>query len=62
MSLLLSELALRHEGVVRRTGSVPAGGATPVTAAAAFMGESNLLDLLSDLVLHLPACATSIHR
>lgn len=62
MSLLLSELALRHEGVVRRTGSAPVGGSTPSTATAVFMGESNLLDLLSDLVLHLPACATSIHR
>ncbi|CAN0161237.1 unnamed protein product, partial [Scytosiphon promiscuus] len=27
-----------------------------------FLGVANLVELLSDLVLHLPSCATSIHR
>lgn len=59
MSLLISELILRHEGKVRRSGNeaAMAGG-----GEAEFMGEANLLELLSDLVIHLPACATSIHR
>lgn len=74
MSLLLSELILRHEGIVRRSveheteqagtagssgGKAGAGGAG---SGADFLGEANLLELLSDLVLHLPACATAIHR
>lgn len=73
MSLLLSELILRHEGAVRRSASqleaeeAAATGAAgseegPAAATAEFMSEANLLELLSDLVLHLPACATSIHR
>lgn len=76
MSLLLSELILRHEGKVRRSASQEEaeaaaatgskeGGAAAATEAPAepeFMSEANLLELLSDLVLHLPACATSIHR
>lgn len=69
MSLLLSELILRHEGAVRRSAShveaeaLAAGGSEEEAAAEAeFMSEANLLELLSDLVLHLPACATSIHR
>lgn len=61
MSLLLSELILRHEGVVRRSASQEgAAGAAPEVGE--FMTEVQLLELLSDLVLHLPACATSIHR
>lgn len=74
MSLLLSELILRHEGIVRRSaeheteqagtagssgGKARAGGAG---SGSNFLGEANLLELLSDLVLHLPACATAIHR
>lgn len=74
MSLLLSELILRHEGIVRRSteheteqagnsgssgGKAGVGG---VGSGADFLGEANLLELLSDLVLHLPACATAIHR
>lgn len=69
MSLLLSELILRHEGVVRRpSNQLAAGGGGPGDAAGTvpegteFLGEADLLKLLSDLVLHLPACATSIHR
>lgn len=70
MSLLLSELVLRHEGVVRRAGTNSADGTGATVAAAAmgsigeseFLSEANLLVILSDLVLHLPACATAIHR
>lgn len=69
MSLILSELILRHEGVVRRpTNQLAAGaggtgdGAAAVPEGTEFLGEASLLKLLSDLVLHLPACATSIHR
>ena len=77
MSLLLSELILRNEGIVRRYNSGEAGAAVDANAPAAatgaragtgadgggeFLGEVGLLELLSDLVLHLPACATSIHR
>lgn len=71
MSLLLSELVLRHEGVVRRAGTNPADGAGAAAAAAGggggggeseFLSEANVLEILSDLVLHLPACATAIHR
>lgn len=64
MSLLLSELILRHEGVVRRPTNQLAGadGTAAVPEGTEFLGEANLLKLLSDLVLHLPACATSIHR
>lgn len=65
MSLLLSELILRHEGAVRRSagpGSEEGTAAAAAAETAEFMSEANLLELLSDLVLHLPACATSIHR
>lgn len=72
MSLLQSELILRHEGVVRRSATQEEAAAAAAAAAAGeagaaagtteFLGEANLLELLSDLVLHLPACATSIHR
>ncbi|CAN0359058.1 unnamed protein product, partial [Ectocarpus sp. 13 AM-2016] len=69
MSLLLSELILRHEGVVRRSATqeeaaavAAAGDAGAAAGTTEFLGEANLLELLSDLVLHLPACATSIHR
>lgn len=71
MTLLLSELVLRHEGVVRRPSTqAEAEAAGPGTGAGGpatgtgteFFGVSNLLELLSDLVLHLPSCATSIHR
>lgn len=66
MSLLLSELVLRHEGVVRRSTqpltTAPSGPAPTANESSEFLGESNLLELLSDLVLHLPACATLIHR
>lgn len=66
MSLLISELVLRQEGVVRRPGpahvaALSGPGMTPAESSE-FLGEANLLELLSDLVLHLPACATSIHR
>ncbi len=59
MSLLLSELVLRHDALERRSSTLEEGAAVPATE---FLSEANLLELLSDLVLHLPACATSIHR
>ena len=52
----------------RPTNQLTAGGGGTGDAAGIvpegteFLGEADLLKLLSDLVLHLPACATSIHR